>query len=167
MGGCAQACSPSTHSRECPISLTGRAQLMATLLPCFHCHPPPFRRTAAGARPYKGSFGQLSGRVTGGAIPGDAIQLLHLLSILLLWHLPMPQHGGSKRQLHPHCPGFSFKHILSLINSFEAFCIYYLLASSTPLVHPLPGGRVITSGKQHLYYYLFLTCCWLVEERGW
>lgn len=137
-----------------------------SFLPSFQHHLPPFRRTAAGAQPYKGSFGQLPGRVTGGATPRDTIQFLHLLSVPQLQHLPTPRHSGSKRRLHPHCPGFSFKHILSLINSFEAFCIYYLLASSTPLLHPFSGGRVITSGKQHLYYYLFLTHCWLEEGRG-
>lgn len=162
MGGRAQARLPSAHPGQCPVSLAGRAQLMATLLLCLHHHPPPLRRTAADARPYKGSFGNLPGRVTGGAGSGDTVQPLHLLSVPQLWHLPTPWHGRSKRRLHPHCPGFSFKHILSLINSFEAFCIHYLLASSTPL----SGGRVITSGKQRLCYYLFLTCCRLAVGRG-
>lgn len=63
VGGCAQARSPSAHPGECPNSLVGRAQLMATLLSGFHRHPPPLRRTAADAQPYKGSFGQLPGRV--------------------------------------------------------------------------------------------------------
>lgn len=101
-----------------------------------------------------------------GASPGDTIQLLHLFSVPELRHLPMPRHSGSKRTLHPHCPGFSFKHILSLINSFEAFCIYCLLASNNPLLHPVSGGRVIASGKQRLCYYLFLTHCWLEVGRG-
>lgn len=161
VGGCAQARSPSAHLGSVPS-----AQLMTTLLPRFHHHPPPFR-TAGDAQPDKGSFGQLPGRITSGASPGDTIQLLHLLSVPQLLHLPTPRHSGSKRRLHPLCPGFSFKHILSLINSFEAFCIYYLLASGTPLPHPLSGGRVITSGKQHLCYDLFLTHCRLEVGRGW
>lgn len=51
--------------------------------------------------------------------------------------LPTPLHGGSKRQLPPSRPGFSFKRILSLINSFEAFRTRYLVASSAP--SPVPS----------------------------
>lgn len=45
--------------------------------------------------------------------------------------------GGSKQQLPPGRPGFSFKRILSLINSFEAFRTRYLIASSAP--SPVPS----------------------------
>jgi len=73
-----------------------------------------------------------------------------------LRRLPTPLHGGSKRRLRPDRPGSSSKHILSLINSFEASRIRYLLASSALSPAPCSSrqGHLPAGKRRSLYYYL-------------
>lgn len=96
------------------------------------------------AQPYEGSFGTLPGQ----AAPETP-------SCPFAFSAAAPH--ASKRRLHPHRPGSSLQHILSLINSFEAFRIRYLRAPSAPSpAPPFPRqGHLPAGNRMSLYYYLF------------